>query len=94
MFRTYPINYQNILQFVDQVTRKTLPWSIKAPCKSENFDRQISLDADGDDTYCLTLYPIKARNPIKTFTPDELLPTLILQLNNSEFTVNTTGLNQ
>ena len=70
-FDRIPIYYQNKLQFVDQVTRKTFPWSIKAPCKSGNFDQQISLDADGDDTYRLTPYPIKARNPVKTFTTDE-----------------------
>ena len=46
--------------------------SIKAPCKSKNFDQQISLDADGDDTYRLAPYPIKARNPVKIFTPDEV----------------------
>ena len=57
---------------VDQVTRKTFPWYIKAQSKSENVDQQISLDVDGDDTYRLTPYPIKARNPVKTFTPDEV----------------------
>ena len=36
------------------------------------MDQQISLDADGDDTYRLTPYPIKARNPVITFTPDEV----------------------
>ena len=71
-FERITIYYQNKLQFVDQVTRKTFPWSIKAPCKSKNFDQQISLDADRDDTYLLTPYPIKARNPVRTFTPDEL----------------------
>ena len=30
------------------------------------------LEADVDDTYCLTPYPIKARNPVRTFTPDEV----------------------
>ena len=71
-FERIPFYYQSKLQFVDQVTRKTFPWSIKAPCKSENFDQQISLDADGDDTYRLTPYPIKARNPVRTFTLDEV----------------------
>ena len=70
-FERIPIYYPNKLQFVDQVTRNTFPWSIKAPYKSDNFDRQISLDADGDDTYRFTPYPIKARNAVKTFTPDE-----------------------
>ena len=37
-FERIPIYYQNKLQFIDQVTRKTFPWSIKAPCKSKNFD--------------------------------------------------------
>ena len=64
--------YQNKLQIVDPATRKNFPWSIEAPCKSENFDQQISLDADGNDTYRLTPYPIKARNPVKTFTLDEV----------------------
>ena len=49
-FQRIPIHYQNKLQFVDRVTRKTFPWSIIAPCKPDNFDQQISLDADGDDT--------------------------------------------
>ena len=71
-FERIPIYYQNKLQFVDQVTRKTFPWSIKAQCKSENFDQQISLDADGDEIYRLTPYRIKARNPVKTFTPEEV----------------------
>ena len=71
-FERISIYYQNTLQFVDQVTRKTFPWSIKASYKSEKFDQQISLDADGDDTYRLTTYIIKARNPVRTFTPDEL----------------------
>ena len=57
---------------VDQVTRKTFHWSIKAPSKFDNFDQQISLDADGDDTYRLTPYLIKVRNPVKIFTPDEI----------------------
>ena len=59
-----PIYYQNKLQFVDKVTRNTFPLSIRAPCKPENFNQQISLDADGDDTYRLTPYLIKARNPV------------------------------
>ena len=71
-FERIPINYQNKLQFVDQFNQKTFPWSLKAPCKSENFDQQISFDADGDDTYRITPYPIKTRNPVKTFTPDEV----------------------
>ena len=71
-FERIPILYQNELQFVDQVTRQIFPWSIKVLCKSDNFDNQILLDADGDDTYCLTTYPIKARNPVRTFTPDEI----------------------
>ena len=33
---------------------------------------KISLDADGDGSYPLTTYPIKARNPVRTFTPDEV----------------------
>ena len=66
-FERIPTYYQNKLQFVDQVNRKTFPWSIKATCKSNNFDQQISLDADGDDTYRLTHYPIKAQNPVKIF---------------------------
>ena len=53
-FERFPIYNRNKLQFVDQVTGKTFPWSIKAPCKSNNFDKQISIDADGDDTCRLT----------------------------------------
>ena len=45
---------------------------MKPPCKSDNFDQQISLDADGDESYHLTPYPIKARNSVRTFTPDEV----------------------
>ena len=71
-FKRIPIYYQNKLQFVDQVTRKTFTWSNKAPCKSKNFDQQMSFEADGKDTYCLTPYPIKARNPLRTFTSDEV----------------------
>ena len=71
-FERIPIYYQNKLQFVDQVTRKIFPWSITSPYKSDNFDQQISLDADGDDRYRLTPYPIKARNPVRIFTPDEV----------------------
>ena len=37
-FELIPIYYQNELQFVDQVNRKTFPWSIKTPCKSDNFE--------------------------------------------------------
>ena len=72
MFRTYSYILKNKLQFLDQVTPKNFLWSIKKPCKSEDFDQQISLDADGDDTNRLTPYPIKARNPVKTFTPNEV----------------------
>ena len=50
----------------------TFPWSVRAPYKSSNFDQQISLDTDGDESYRLTHYPIKARNPVRTFTPDEV----------------------
>ena len=71
-FERIPIYYPNKLQFVNQVARKIFPWSIKATCKTENFDQQISLDADGDDTYRLTPYPVKARSPVKTFMPDEV----------------------
>ena len=70
-FERIPIFYQNKLQFVDQVTRTTIPWSIKAPYKTDNFDQQILLDADGHDSYPLTPYPIKARNHVRTITPDE-----------------------
>ena len=71
-FERIPIFYQNKLQFVGQVTPKTFPWSIKVSCISDNFDQQILLDADGDDTYRLTPYPVKARNPVRNFTPDEV----------------------
>ena len=56
-----PIFIENKLHFVDQVTRKTSPWFIRAPCKSDNFE-----------SYRLTPYPIKAGNPVRTFTPDEV----------------------
>ena len=71
-FERIPIYYQNKVQFVDQVSRKTFPRSIEAPCKSDNFDQQISLDADGDNTYRLTPYPIKSHNTVKIFTTDEV----------------------
>ena len=67
-----PIFYQNKLQFVDQVKSKTFLWSNKAPSKSAYFDQQISLEADGDESFCFTPYPIKARNPVRTFTPDDV----------------------
>ena len=57
-FEQIPIFYQKKLQIVDQVTLKTFPWSIKAPCKLDNFDQQISLNADDDMSYSLTPYPI------------------------------------
>ena len=63
-FERIPIYYQNKQQFVDQVSRKTFPWSIKASCKSEYFDQKISLNTDGDDTCRLTPYPITARKPV------------------------------
>ena len=46
--------------------------SIKAPCKSDNFDQHISLDVEGEKTYRLTPYPIEAHNPVKVFTPAEV----------------------
>ena len=64
--------YQNKLQFVDQVTRKTFPCLIKAPCGSDNSEQQISLNADGDDTYRLITCPIKAQKPLTIFRPDEV----------------------
>ena len=91
-FEGIPIYYQNKLQFIDEVTRKTFLWSIKAPCKSENFDQQISLNADGDDTYRLTHYPIKKRNPVKNFTPDEVENRFTHADFTLEYTVNRTGL--
>ena len=80
--------YQNKLQFVGHVTPKTFPWSIKASCKSDNFDQQISLDADGDESYRLTLYPIKAQNPVRTFTPVEVEN----QFTQADFTAQQLGL--
>ena len=71
-FERIPIYYQNKVQFVDQVTHKTFHCSIKAPCKSDNLDQQISLDEDGDNAYRLTPYPNKAHNPVKNFTPAEV----------------------
>ena len=71
-FERIAIYYHYKIQFVDQVTRKTFPWSIKAPYKSNIFDQQISHGADGDVTYRLTPHPIKAQNPVRTFTPDEV----------------------
>ena len=71
-FERILIYYQNKLQFVDLVARKTFPWSTNEPCISDNCDQQIFLDGDGDDTHRLTPYPIKSRNPVRTFTPDEL----------------------
>ena len=93
-FERFPIYYQNKLQLVDQVTCFT--WSIKAPCKSDNFDQQVSLDSNGDDTYCLTTYPIKARDPVRTFTPDEIdnrFNHADFSAKQLAFTVNMTGLN-
>ena len=54
-FEQIPIIKQIKLQFVVPLTRKTFPWSTKAPWKSDKFDQQISLDADGD-SYRLTSY--------------------------------------
>ena len=71
-FERIPIFYQNKLQFVDQGTRKILPWSIKALNKTDKFDQQISPDGDGDESNCLTPYPIKAQNHLKAFTPDKV----------------------
>ena len=70
-FERIPIFYKNQQQFVDQVTRKTFPWSFKAPCKSDIFEQQFSLDAEGVYTYRLTPYPINARITVRIFTPDE-----------------------
>ena len=71
-----PILYQRELQLSLErelpVTRKTFLWSIKAPCKSVNSNQQISLDADGVESCRLTPYPIKARNPVRIFTSDEI----------------------
>ena len=63
-FKRIPIFHENKLQFVDQVTRNTFPWSIKEPCKSDNFD-QVSPDADADESYRLTPYPIKAPDKVE-----------------------------
>ena len=30
------------------------------------------MDADGDESYRLTPYPNKARNPVRTLTPNEV----------------------
>ena len=49
-----PILYRNKLQFVDHVSFKTFPWYNKAPCKSDNFDQQTSLVAEGGESYRLT----------------------------------------
>ena len=38
----------------------------------DNFDQQILLDANGDESYRLTPYPIKAQNSVRNFTPDEV----------------------
>ena len=67
-FERIPIYYQNELQFVHQVTRKTFPRCIKASCKADNFDQQITLDADGDESCRLTPYPFNAKNHVKLFT--------------------------
>ena len=66
------ISLHNVVPPVSLFARKTFLWSIKGPYKSDNFDQQISLDADGDESNRLTPYPIKARNPVRTFTPDEV----------------------
>ena len=71
-FERFPIFYQNKLQFVDQFTRKTFPWYIKAPCKAEKSDQQISLNLDDDESYSLKPYRITARNLVKNFTTDEI----------------------
>ena len=52
------------------MTRKTIPWSIKASCKTDHFDEQVTLDADSDESNRLTSYPNKAQNHAKMFTPD------------------------
>ena len=73
MFRTH----SNILSKQSTICRsshwKNLPWPVKAPCKLDNFDQKISLDADGDETYRLTPHPIKAQNPVRIFTSDEVV---------------------
>ena len=58
MFRLHSQIYQNKLTFVDQVTRKTIPLSIKAPCKTES--------------YRLTPYPINARKTVEILRTDEV----------------------
>ena len=55
------------MQFLDQVTRKTFPWSIKAPCKSENFVQQITAQ---------TLLPYSDFLPNTTLPPPTLIPAL------------------
>ena len=49
-YESIPIFCQNKLQFLELVTRKIFSWSIKAPCKSDKFIQQISLDADDDES--------------------------------------------
>ena len=71
-FERIPIFYQNILQFVHQVTRNIFPLSIKAPCKTDIFDQQILLDADGVESYRLKPYSIKDGNHVRKITLDEI----------------------
>ena len=87
-FERIPTYYQNKVQFVDQVTRKKFPCSIKPPWKSDNFDQHISLDVDGENTYRLTPYPFTAHNPVKVFTPTEVDN----HLTHAEFTAQQLGI--
>ena len=55
----------------------------------DNFDQQISLDADVDITFRLTPYPIKTHNPVKIFTPAEV----VNHFTHAEFTAQQLGIN-
>ena len=87
-FERIPIFYQKKLQVVDLVARNTFPWSIKATCKSYNFDQQISIDVDDDESYRLTPYTIKARKQGRNFTPDEVEN----RFNHADFTAQQLGI--
>ena len=57
---------------LDQITQRIFGRCIKTQCKAANFNQQMTLDLDDDDSYRLTSHIIMARNSVQVFTPDDI----------------------
>ena len=70
-YKRTPIFYENIVHFVDTLSRRTNFWYTEVTCGSEDSHNIVQLNPDEEKFYLLTPYPTLMQ-PLKKFSPESI----------------------